>query len=49
MVADLNADQIFDATKVVIRGLQIAFAHARNVLQTGAWEIARPPLPGQET
>jgi len=31
---------ILDATTVVVRGLQIAFAQARRVLQTGAWDIS---------
>lgn len=35
-----NEAQLFDAARVVIRVLQIAFVHARNVLQTGAWEIS---------
>lgn len=35
----LKDTKVLDASRVVIRALQIAFVHARNVLQTGAWEI----------
>lgn len=45
-VSNLVEDGVLDSSQVIIRGLQIAFAHARNTLQTGDWEIAseQPPL-----
>jgi chaperonin GroEL len=46
-VSNLDEDGILDPTNTAIRGLQIAFAHARKVLQTGAWEIASPPSRNQ--
>jgi len=42
-VGNLLDEGVLDATKVVVRCLQIAFAHARTVLQTGAWDISEPP------
>lgn len=41
-LADLPQVGVLDSTHVILRGLQIAFAHARKVLQTGAWEISPP-------
>ena len=38
-VSDLVEDAVLDSSYVLIRGLQVAFAHARNALQTGDWEI----------
>jgi chaperonin GroEL (HSP60 family) len=38
-VTNLQEDGVLDASEVLKRGLQIAFAHARKTLQTGAWEI----------
>jgi chaperonin GroEL len=43
VVSDLPQSGILDSTNVVLRGVQIAFAHARKVLQTGAWEISQAP------
>jgi len=44
-IGNLREEGVLDATKVVVRGLQIAFAHARTVLQTGAWDISEAPRP----
>jgi chaperonin GroEL len=46
-VSNLQDGGVLDATKVVVRGLQIAFAHARTVLQTGAWDISEHTRPPQ--
>ena len=52
-VSNLVEDGILDATRVVVRGLQVAFTHARTVLQTGAWDISDraqlPSSPSDET
>jgi hypothetical protein len=33
---------ILDPVTITIRALQIAFGRAREVLQTGAWDITKP-------
>lgn len=33
---------VLDPVTIAVRGLQIAFSHARKVLQTGAWDISQP-------
>jgi chaperonin GroEL len=38
-VSNLMEDGVLDSSHVLVRGLQVAFAHARNTLQTGDWEI----------
>jgi len=38
-ISNLIEDGVLDSSHGLIRGLQIAFAHARNTLQTGDWEI----------
>jgi chaperonin GroEL len=38
-ISNLIEDGVMDSSHALIRGLQIAFAHARNTLQTGDWEI----------
>ena len=38
-ISNLIEDGVLDSSHALIRGLQIAFAHARNTLQTGDWEI----------
>jgi len=48
-ITNLKAGQVFDATRIVTRGVQIAFSHARNVLQTGAWEIPGPAATSDGT
>lgn len=40
-IKDVRSHGIIDSAIVVIRGLQIAFGRAREVLQTGAWEIGK--------
>lgn len=45
-ITNLKDGQVLDAKKIVIRSLQVAFSHARNVLQTGAWEIPGSPTGG---
>ncbi len=45
-IVNLKDAKLFDAARIVIRALQIAFVHARNVLQTGAWEIPGTPSNG---
>ena len=47
-ICNLSTDGVLDATKIVVRTLQIAFAHARTVLQTGAWDISEPALQMRE-
>lgn len=37
---NLETDGVLDPTAIAIRTLQIAFSHARRVLQTGAWDIS---------
>jgi chaperonin GroEL (HSP60 family) len=46
-LSDLAEDGVLDPAQFAIRGLQIAFSHARNVLQTGAFDIsaASPSSP----
>ena len=41
VVEDLDAAGVLDATRIVVRALQIAFVHARTVLQTGAWDLTQ--------
>ena len=43
---------VLDPASIAKRQLQIAFGHARKVLQTGGWDVSRrvphPPLRGTE-
>jgi chaperonin GroEL len=45
IVTDMRMRGIFDPLTITIRALQIAFGHAREVLQTGAWDITALKLP----
>jgi chaperonin GroEL len=48
-VENLAKTRVLDPTSIVIRQLQIAFGHARKVLQTGGWDVSRfyPKAPPQ--
>jgi chaperonin GroEL (HSP60 family) len=41
-VVDLKERGILDPVTITTRALQIAFGRAREVLQTGAWNITKP-------
>jgi chaperonin GroEL len=42
-IENVREAEILDPTKAVILGLQIAFSHARQAMQTGAWDTQRQP------
>jgi TCP-1/cpn60 chaperonin family len=46
-VCDLSDAGIIDSTRIVVSALQLAFAHARAILQTGVWDISAdsPTVP----
>jgi chaperonin GroEL len=44
IVADMKLKGVVDPVTITIRSLQIAFGHAREVLQTGAWDVSKPQV-----
>lgn len=44
-VVDLELSGILDSTGVAVSALQLAFVHARAILQTGAWDLTDRAAP----
>lgn len=46
-VVDLDQAGILDPTTLCVRSVQVAFAHARAILQTGVWDLTERTAPPQ--
>ena len=44
-IVDLRRAGIIDPTKTCVRAVELAFVHARAILQTGVWNLGDKPVP----